>query len=209
MTCVKKARSFLVNFYLGKEKGKELKDKDLDQFVYEPYLSATGVSVDPKYSEIMNRENILKDLSLIEAGKRFTALHNAQYRAVIDKNSAIEDRKSFRTKAFIESVLCGWSYVAGLLQDHPDRLTNHYRIPKTNKKIPDPLNAKEMSEFKHDSDKPTYRGLGTRSSSKDRQRIAQLFLAKSRDENVYFDKNFMNKAVSQVMGILYSSQGYA
>lgn len=206
---VKKARSFIVNFYLGKERGKKLKDKNLDQYVYEPYLSGTGVSVDPKYSEIMNRENILKDSSLIEAGRRFTALHNAQYRAVTDTNSSIENRKSFRTKAFIESVLCGWSYVAGLLQEHPDRLANHYRIPKTNKKIPDPLNAKEMSEFKHDSDKPTYRGLGTRSSSKDRQRIAQLFLAKSREENVYLDKNFMNKAVSQVMGILYSSQGYA
>jgi len=157
----------------------------------------------------MNKENILKDTGLIEAGKRFAALHNAQYRAVVDPSNSIENRKSFRTKAFIESVLCGWSYVAGLLQSHPERLANHYRIPKTNNKIPDPLNAKEMSEFKHDSDKPTYRGLGTRSSSKDRQRIAQLFLAKSREENVYLDKNFMNKAVSQVMGILYSSQGYA
>ncbi|MDO8886691.1 hypothetical protein, partial [Candidatus Oleimmundimicrobium sp.] len=206
---VKRARSFIANYYLGKERGKELKDNDLDQNVYEPYLSETGVSIDPKYSEIMNKENILKDKGLIEAGKRFAALHNAQYRAVRGPSNSIENRKSYRTKAFIESVLCGWSYVAGLLQSHPERLANHYRIPKTNKKIPDPLNAKEMSEFKHDSDKPTYRGLGTRSSPKDRQRIAQLFLAKSREENVYLDRNFMNKAVSQVVGILYSSQGYA
>ncbi len=206
---VKRARSFLINYYLGKGKGQELKDNDLDQNVYEPYLSETGVTVDPEYSEFMNKENILNDTDLIEAGKRFAALHNAQYRAVTDPNNSIENRKSFRTKAFIESVLCGWSYVAGLLQSHPERLANHYRIPKTNKKIPDPLNAKEMSEFKHDSDKPTYRGLGTRSSSRDRQRIAQLFLAKSRQENVYLDKSFMNKSVSQVMGILYSSKGYA
>jgi hypothetical protein len=205
---VKRARSFLVNYYLGKVKGQELKDNDLDQNVYEPYLSETGVSIDPKYSELMNKKNILKDTGLIEAGKRFAVLHNAQYRAVTDPNNSIENRKSFRIKAFIESVLCGWSYVAGLLQSHPERLANHYRIPKTNKKIPDPLNAKEMSEFKHDSDKPTYRGLGTRSSSRDRQRIAQLFLAKSKQENVYLDKSFMNKSVSQVMGILYSSKGY-
>ena len=45
-----------------------------------------------------------------------------------------------------------------------------------------------MSVFKHDSDLPTYRGLGTRSSVKDRQRIAQLFLAKSCEDNVCFDK---------------------
>jgi len=206
---VKRARSFIVNYYLGKKRGKELMETTLDQNAYEPYLTGMGVSIDPKYSEIMNSENILKDADLIEAGKNFSALHKTQYKAVTDPNSSIENRKSFRTKAFIESVLCGWSYVAGLLQNNPERLANHYRIPKTNKKIPDPLNAKEMSEFKHDSDKPTYRGLGTRSSSKDRQRIAQLFLAKSRENNVYLDKSFMNKAVSQVMGILYTSQGYA
>jgi len=205
---VKRARSFIVNFYLGKEKGEELKAEELDQNVYEPYLASTGISVDPKYSEIMNKENILKNTGLLKAGERFVALHNAQYRAVTDTTTSIDNRKSFRTKTFIESVLCGWGYVAGLLQSHPDRLVNHYKIPKTNNKIPDPLNAKEMSEFKHDSDLPTYRGLGTRSSAKDRQRIAQLFLAKSCEDNVYLNKNFMNKAVSQVAGILYRAQGY-
>jgi len=206
---VKKARSFIVNFYLGKEKGERLKIDELDTNVYEPYLVGTGVTVDPKYSELMNKKNILIEPALVEAGKRFAALHNAQYRAVSGKNTSIENKKSFRVKALIESVLCGWSYVAGLLQPHPERLKNHYKIPKVNKKIPDPLNAKEMSEFKHDLDNPTYRGLGTRSSSKDRQRIAQLFLAKSREDNVYLDKNFMNKAVSQVVGILYRAKGYA
>jgi len=66
-----------------------------------------------------------------------------------------------------------------------------------------------MSKFKHDSDPPTYRGLGTRAGVKDRQRIAQLFLAKSREENVVIDKALMYKAVSQVVGIWYTQQGYA
>ena len=88
-----------------------------------------------------------------------------------------------------------------------DYLIN-YKLPKTNSKIPDPLNAEEMSQFKHDQDPPTYRGLGTRSALKDRQRIAQLFLAKSREQEVLIDKTFMNKAVSQAVGLIALSKGY-
>jgi len=206
---VKRARSFVVNYYLGKERGKELSLTDLDDNVYDPYLVETGVSIDTKYIEVMKKEDIVKDLDLLKAGERFAALHKAQVRAVTEEKSKVKNRKTYRNKALIESVLCGWSYVAGLLQSHPGRLENHYIIPRTNNKVPDPLNAQEMSEFKHDSDLPTYRGLGTRSSAKDRQRIAQLFLAKSREQNVVIDKAFMHKAVSQVVSILYRAKGYA
>jgi len=214
---VKKARSFVVNFYLGKRRGQELNSDKLDRNVYEPYLVDTGVKTgtdreiiaDPTYEEIMNQYDILSDEALLKAGQRFLALHNEQYRAVLDTKTSIKNAKSYRNKAFVESVLCGWSYVAGLLQFHPERLENHYRIPKTSSKIPDPLNAEEMSKYKHDKDGPTYRGLGTRSALSDRQRIAQLFLAKSLEENVAIDQKFMDKAVSQVIGLLSLSQGYA
>jgi len=136
-------------------------------------------------------------------------LHNAQYRAVTSGEGKIKNVKGYRNKALVESVLCGWSYVAGLLQSHPERLENHYRIPRTTSKVPDPLNAEEMSAFKHqDYDKPTYRGLGTRSSVKDRRRIAQLFLAKSLEKNAVIDKSFMTKAVSSVIGLMALSGGY-
>jgi hypothetical protein len=205
---VKRARSFVVNFYLGKERGQELTTDELDNNIYSPYLVETGVSIDPKYVEIMKRENIVQDSGLLKAGQSFVTLHKVQMRTVTSEKSNINNRKAYRNKAFIESVLCGWSYVAGLLQSHPERLENHYDVPKTTIKIPDPLNAQEMSEFKHDSDLPTYRGLGTRSSSKDRQRLAQLFLAKSREKNVVLDKNFMHKAVSTVVSIQYRADGY-
>ena len=65
-----------------------------------------------------------------------------------------------------------------------------------------------MSQFKHDADPATYRGLGTRSALKDRQRIAQLFLAKSREQNIVLDKAFMAKAVNQLAGLLYGAKGY-
>lgn len=204
---VKRARSFIVNFYLGKRRGNELKTEELDLNVYEPYLPISGVTVDTEYEKIMKENDILNDTALIEAGKYFSALHKAQYEAVRNQKN-IKNSKAYRNKAFIESVLTGWTYVAGLLQAHPNRLSNHYQIPKTTAKIPDPLNAEEMSKFKHDSDLPTYRGLGTRSSQKDRQRLAQLFLAKSRDLNVIIDKVFMDKAVSQTVGLIALSKGY-
>lgn len=214
---VKKTRSFIVNYYLGKKRGLELKSDELDKNVYEPYLVETGVKIgtgqeiiaDRKYNNIMKNYDILNDMDLLEAGKRFLALHNAQYRAVSDPKTSIKNIKGYRGKAFIESVLCGWSYVAGLLQSHPERLKNHYRIPKISGKIPDPLNAQEMSKYKHDRDEATYRGYGTRSALRDRQRVAQLFLAKSLEENVLIDQKFMDSAVSQVIGLISLSKGYA
>jgi hypothetical protein len=203
---VKKARSFVVNFYIGKRQGKSIQTSDLDKRVYEPYLVETGVSTDPKYQEIMEKEDVLKDEDLLKAGKQFLILNNAQYKAI--EKGSVRNARSYRNKAMIESVLCGWSYVAGLLQSHPERLKNHYHVPKTNNKIPDPLNAEEMSKYKHDSDAATYRGLGTRAAMKDRQRIAQVFLAKSLEKDCTLDRKLLEKAVSQVVGLLTLQKGY-
>jgi hypothetical protein len=205
---VKKARSFVVNFYLGKDLGSSISSHDLDKKVYEPHLAATGIKFDPLYEKYMSENDIETDEALIKAGQRFAALHHAQIKAVQNGGSKL-NKKGFRNKALVESVLCGWSYVAGLLQSHPARLENHYRIPRITSKVPDPLNAIEMSEFKHDSDRATYRGLGTRSALKDRQRMAQLFLAKSGQNNVAIDRSFMNRAVSQVVGLITLAKGYA
>jgi hypothetical protein len=107
-----------------------------------------------------------------------------------------------------ESVISSWAFVAGLLQTDSKRLANHYAVPKTVKGIPDPLSAREMSTFSHDSDDATYRGLGTRSALKDRQRMAQVFLARSLNKDIAIDKSLMNKAVSQVVGIKSIQGGY-
>lgn len=205
---VKRARSFIVNFYNGKEEGKRIKTEDLDRKVYDPYLVASGVKIDPVYETIIQKYNILSDKAIIKAGKKFWALHQAQYKSVTDPKTKTRNFKSFRNKALVESVLTGWSYIAGLLQSHTSRLEKHYKIPKTTSKIRDPLNAEEMSSYKHDQDQPTYRGLGTRSSTMDRQRVAQLFLAKSCQDNVFIDKKLMNKAVSQTIGLIALAKGY-
>jgi len=207
---VKLARSFIVNFYLGKEKGKTLRATELDGNIYEPYISETGITLDSKYQEIWEKmgSSIWRKKDLVETGKTFYKLHNAQYKGVKENPRKIRNRKAFRNKALIESVITSWSYVAGLLQDYKARLKRHYLVPKTSGKIPDPLNAEEMSRFHHDQDPPTYRGLGARSSLKDRQRMAQVFLAKTIDDNNVLDRKLLNKAVSQVIGIQALKKGY-
>jgi len=105
-------------------------------------------------------------------------------------------------------VITAWSYVAGLLQGDAQRLKVHLRVPNPAKGAPDPLNAVEMSRFKHDEDPQTYRGLGTRSALKDRQRMAQVFLARSKDAGATLDKKLLNKAVSQVVGVKALQKGY-
>lgn len=198
---VKLTRTFIVNYYRGKELGSGLSTDELDKRVYEPYVAVSGISADPEYEKYIKANDILDDEGLVRAGKEFVKLHKVQGRTVTDKSTLITNRKSYRNKAFVISVLCGWSYVSGLLQNHPERLENHYEIPKTSKNIPDPLNAAEMSQFRHDKDAPTYRGLGTRPSLKDRQRLAQLFLAKSIKSGAAIDKKLMNQAVSKVVGL--------
>jgi len=206
---VKLARSFIVNYYSGKDQGMKIKIDEIDKNVYEPYLVQTGVIIDPNYKKIIEEygNNILVDKDLLEAGKAYNKLHKTQQNAV-KNNPNIQNRKSFRNKALVESVICGWSYVVGLLQCNKGRLKNLYNISNTSSKILDPLNAQEMSKFKHDSDPPTYRGLGTRSSLKDRQRVAQVFLARSLYGTQILDKKLLNKAVSQVVGLLTMKKGY-
>lgn len=205
---VKKARSFIVNFYNGKDQGDHLTAEELDKNIYEPFLTTTGLQIDTRYAAVMTEHDIDKDESLREAGRRFVALHNAQVRAITD-NPQLKGKKPYRNKALIESVLCGWSFVSGLLQNHSERLKNHYQVPKVNSKVTDPLNANEMATYKHELDKATYRGLGTRSSLEDRQRLAQLFLAKSKDQSVLLDKRFMERAISTLVGLRMIAKGYA
>jgi hypothetical protein len=111
-------------------------------------------------------------------------------------------------KAMVPSVLTAWSYVAGLLQSHPARLAVHYTVPEPPKGAPDPLNAQEMSRFRYYQDVETYRGLGTRAIMKDRQRMAQVFLARSIDATATLDKKLLNQAVNQATALKFFSKGY-
>lgn len=206
----KLARTFIVNFHKGKGRGKELsKDSSLDMSVYEPYICESGATLDEEYENIVKTEGIQlwTETALLKTGEAFAVLHHAQYKAV-RSGKGMKNIKGFRNKALTDSVLAAWSYVAGLLQSEPGRLATHLSLPKLAKGSRDPLNAAEMSQFKHGEDPPTYRGLGTRSAIKDRQRMAQVFLARSQGPELAFDKQLLNRAVSQVVGLKALKKGY-
>jgi len=207
---VQLTRTFLVNFFRGEAKGEKLDERELDRHVYEPYLCQSGAFLDPEYEEVIRRlgKGLWDNPQLIQSGKAFALLHQTQ-RDAVEKGKDIEKRKGFKNKALTASVLTGWSFVAGLLQSHSQRLNNLLQIPKATREFPDPLNAKGMSTFHHDEDEATYRGLGTRSSMKDRQRMAQVFLAKSTSPDTCLDKGLLNKAVSQVRAIRSWQRGYS
>ncbi|MFC1911038.1 hypothetical protein ACFLXC_07210, partial [Chloroflexota bacterium] len=146
-----------------------------------------------------------EDKGLIEAGKAFAGIQSAQYKAI--KNSPL-DRRSYRIKALVPSVLASYSFVAGLLQSHPDRLQIHLAIPELAKGAVDPLNAQEMANFKHYQDSEGQRGLGIRASLKDRQRMAQVFLARTVEPDGTLNKTIFSRAVNQVVALKFFSKGY-
>jgi hypothetical protein len=201
------ARSFIVNYFKGKQTGQQIIDAELDRNVYEPYLCQTGIFLDEEYRQLTEKmgSNLWTDKGLIEAARAFTRLHKAQYDAI--KKSKINFRV-FRMKAMVPSVLTAWSYVTGLLQAHPSRLEVHLTVPQLPKGIPDPLNAEEMSQFRYYQDIETYRGLGTRAIMKDRQRMAQVFLARSIDPEATLDKKLLNQAVNQFAALRFFKKGY-
>jgi hypothetical protein len=201
------ARSFIVNYFKGKEAGGQIKDAELDRNVYEPYLCQTGISLDEEYRQLTEKigSGLWTDKELIEAAKAFAKLHKAQYDTIKKSKSNF---KVFRMKAMVPSVLTAWSYVAGALQAHPKRLKVHLTVPQPPKGIIDPLNAEEMSQFRYYQDIETYRGLGTRAIMKDRQRMAQVFLARSIDPEATLDKKLLNQAVNQFAALRFFSKGY-
>ncbi len=122
------ARSFIVNYFKGKERGEQLSADQLDRNVYEPYLCKSGIVLDEEYQKLTEQMGsaLWTDKGLLEAGKAFARLHVAQLEAT---RKAKIDYKNFRTKALIPSVISAWSYVAGLLQSHPSRLSQLGAVP--------------------------------------------------------------------------------
>jgi hypothetical protein len=201
------ARSFIVNYFKGKQIGEQIKAAELDKNVYEPYHCQTGIFIDEEYRQITEKmgSKLWTDKGLLEAARAFARLHKAQYDAM--KKSKTNFRV-FRMKAMVPSVLTAWSYVAGLLQSHEKRLRVHLTVPPSPKGVPDPLNAEEMARFRYYQDVDTYRGLGTRSIMKDRQRMAQVFLARSLDTEATLDKKLLNQAVNQFAALRFFAKGY-
>jgi len=185
------ARTFVVNFFTGVVQGINLENRI--------YSSLIGNEVNDIYLKWDKdiRLNKLKDLALIEAGEQFARLHKKQMER-IKKDPELSKTSEFRTKALTPSIISSWSFVAGLLQSDKKRLEKLYKLPDKTKKT-NPLSAKEMSEYKHQSDQKTYRGLGTRTDKKERGKLIELFLLYSQKLETSITPNLIDAAVSNFL----------
>jgi hypothetical protein len=173
---VREVRSFILNFY----KGKDINPTEFDSVDTTPSLCKTG-KPDIEWDDFRNsHDDIWDDPALNEAGKEFMLLDEAQRKAV--QNSAKNISAKYAEKAINLSVLTGWAYVAGILQNNEKRLKRHYSLRESTSSK-DPLNAEAMAKGRHKSDPENYRGLGTRSDAKERGRCVELFYFQAEKES--------------------------
>lgn len=166
MPTVRIARTMLVNFYLG------LNETQMEDY-HQPVVCKSG-GVDEDYLAVRSNIN-WEDENLREMGRQFARLHKLQRDCILNRKA--DNYAEFARKALSLSVVTGWAYAAGLFQQNPDYLKNHYSIPESASPPEDPLNAKALSQarLKH-TDPDTYRGLGTRSSPRELGRMLEVFI---------------------------------
>jgi hypothetical protein len=168
---VKEARTFIVNYFLGREVSSD-KFESLDTT---PQVVESGQRNPKIWTEIKDKHpNLWDDAGLLRAGKEFAALIRAQiehHRDPTSKKLKGKPDQVYKTKNI--ALLAAWAFVAGVLQTNPTRLERHYGLK--NSKSKDPLRADLLIKGRHHTDSESYRGLGFRSDPKERGRFTQLF----------------------------------
>ena len=163
---VRSARSFIMNFYLGKN----INPREFSEIDTTPIIAKTGETDEDWEDLIKTKKDIWEDEELAQAAKKFTKLDEAQYESASASGSS-----SHANKAQNFSIMTAWAYIAGVLQNNKTRLKRHYELPERRSGNIDPLNAKALEQGRHKSDPENYRGVGTRSNSSERGRCAELF----------------------------------
>ena len=164
---VRMARSFITNYYGGRE-------LDVGKFESSnttPVLCKTGGEGDANWQALRKKKTHLwTDEKLKAAAREFAFLVKAQRSYFTEENT---ERPDFPEKAWNAAVYSAWAYVAGLLERNPTRLQRHFELRSTSKK--DPLNAAVLAKGKHKTDSDTYRGLGYRTDPQERGRMVEVF----------------------------------
>jgi hypothetical protein len=168
---VKEARTFIVNYFLGKA----IPPDKFEEVETSPEVVESGKR-DPKIWVQAKADNpdLWNDPGLLEAGKQFAALIQAQVEFHRDpKSKRLKGKPDQIHKTKNIALLAAWAFVAGTLQANPPRLVRHYELSKS--KTKDPLRADLLVKARHHTDSESYRGLGFRTDAKERGRFAQLF----------------------------------
>jgi hypothetical protein len=166
---VRAARTFIVNYFRGRDIG----PAKFDQSETTPLICKSGAP-DADWQKLkLQSPSIWKDVDLIAAGKAFASLLAAQRKAFSPNASAKKSNVDFSEKALNYAVLSAWALIAGVLSKNKTRLQRHYDLANQSGK--DPLNAAALAKGRHKTDPENYRGLGYRTDSKERARLAELF----------------------------------
>lgn len=114
----------------------------------------------------------------MEAATEFSKLVTAQRASFrLRPKGGKKVKPDYPEKAWSPAIYSAWAYVAGLLKDNKSRLKYHYALRNATGK--DPLNAAALTQGRHKSDAPNYRGLGYRTDPKERGRFVELFFFQS------------------------------
>ena len=180
---VRMLRTFIVNFYQGKEYKEDIK-KDVPV----PSLCESG-GLDPEYAKIFEKiksKPFKEHLDLNLAGGQFVRLHKKQ----VEKA-----KKQYKNRALSLAVISAWAFTAGALQKNKKALTKFYDLPNLSKDSDDPLNGDAMAKARAKNDGPTYRGLGTRYDDKERGRLLQFFYRWAISEQTEVSLELYNLAI--------------
>jgi hypothetical protein len=183
---VRGARAFIMNYY----EGREVDDKSFDKVNTTPILPKTGV-VDERWEKLRQKTNMWQDADLLEAGKEFAKLNQAQSNYF--KTNAKENAE-YSEKAIAYSILSAWAYIAGLLYKNKVRLKKHFELAEVTNT--DPLASKVLAKAKHRTDPDNYRGIGTRTDDKERGRMSELFFLQA-EKGGGFNKRLVDLAVGK------------
>ncbi len=162
---VREARTFVINYYMGREIH-DFQNQKTDGMI----APSGGISL--PWEEFKEKHpDWDKNEKLKEAGKNYARLIEKQ--VAYFSNSKSQAANMYKNKVHNYAVLAAWAFIAGLLEDNPVRLNRHYKLSETTGK--DPLNAQVLASARHKSDPENYRGLGTRTDAKERGRLIELF----------------------------------
>jgi hypothetical protein len=166
---VREARTFIINYF----RGKEVPDQQFAKVGTTPFLIKAGDLVAPEWRDIKDKyKDWNTDKGLATAGKEYARLIDEQQTSV-EEGKAGKISADYAEKAKSFAVLSAWVFVAGVLHKNNVRLQRHYDLAKPGKG--DPLAAAVLAKGRHGSDPDNYRGLGYRTDPKERGRFVELF----------------------------------
>lgn len=166
---VRAARTFIINYF----RGHSITLEKFDQSETTPTICKSGAADNDWQALKGANPKMWQDSELLDAGKAFGALIAAQRKAFESPATTKKVNVDFSEKTLNYAVLSAWAFTAGVLHSNQTRLKRHYSLKDQSGK--DPLNAAALAKGRHKTDPENYRGLGYRTDSKERGRMAELF----------------------------------